>query len=164
NKCILLGAQGVPSNGVRGWVKTIQDQLKVPIYFFGDLDAYTLQNIYRTLRAGSAASLIRNKDFSAPDVRFLGVLPEDVDKFDLHSYEVKTKDAGEMRALKKAADVLKNDPFFQDKKNKKLAQVLKWLIKEKRRCEQQAFFMVDPKDPIMPEKIILEKIKKGSWI
>ncbi|MEC9283322.1 MAG: DNA topoisomerase VI [Bdellovibrionota bacterium] len=164
NKCILLGAQGVPSNGVRGWVKTIQDQLKVPIYFFGDLDAYTLQNIYRTLRAGSAASLIRNKDFSAPDVRFLGVLPEDVDKFDLHSYEVKTKDAGEMRALKKAADVLKNDPFFQDKKNKKLAQVLKWLIKERRRCEQQAFFMVDPKDPIMPEKIILEKIKKGSWI
>ena len=164
NKCILLGAQGVPSNGVRGWVKTIQDQLKLPIYFFGDLDAYTLQNIYRTLRAGSAASLIRNKDFSAPDVRFLGVLPEDVDKFDLHSYEVKTKDAGEMRALKKAADVLKNDPFFQDKKNKKLAQVLKWLIKEKRRCEQQAFFMVDPKDPIMPEKIILEKIKKGSWI
>jgi DNA topoisomerase-6 subunit A len=164
NKCILLGAQGVPSNGVRGWVKTIQEQINAPIYFFGDLDAYTLQNIYRTLRAGSAASLIRNKDFSAPEVRFLGVLPEDVKKYDLHSYEVKTKDAGEMRALKKAADVLKNDPFFQDKKNKKLANVLKWLIKEKRRCEQQAYFSVDPKDPIMPEKIILEKIKTGSWI
>lgn len=164
NKCILLGAQGVPSNGVRGWVKTIQEQLRVPIYFFGDLDAYTLQNIYRTLRAGSAASLIRNKDFSAPEVRFLGVLPEDVKKYDLHSYEVKSKDASEMRALKKAADALKNDPFFQDKKNKKLADVLRWLIKEKKRCEQQSFFMVDPTDPIMPEKIILEKIKKGSWI
>lgn len=164
NKCILLGAQGVPSNGVRGWVKTIQEQIDAPIYFFGDLDAYTLQNIYRTLRAGSAASLIRNKDFSAPAVRFLGVLPEDVSKYDLHSYEVKTKDAGEMRALKKAADVLKNDPFFQDKKNKKLANVLTWLIKEKKRCEQQALFSVDPKDPIMPEKIILEKIKRGSWI
>ncbi|MFK8139219.1 MAG: DNA topoisomerase VI [Bdellovibrionales bacterium] len=164
NKCILLGAQGVPSNGVRGWVRTIQDQLKVPIYFFGDLDAYTLQNIYRTLRAGSAASLIRNKDFSAPDVRFLGVLPEDVKKYDLHSYEVKSKDASELRSLKKAADALKNDPFFQDKKNKKLANVLNWLIKEKRRCEQQAFFMVDPTDPIMPEKIILDKIKTGSWI
>lgn len=164
NKCILLGAQGVPSNGVRGWVKTIQDQIDAPIYFFGDLDAYTLQNIYRTLRAGSAASLIRNKDFSAPAVKFLGVLPEDVAKYDLYSYEVKTKDASEMRALKKAADALKNDPFFQDKKNKKLAGVLKWLIKEKRRCEQQAFFSVDPKDPIMPEKIILEKIKKGIYI
>jgi DNA topoisomerase-6 subunit A len=60
NNCILMGAQGVPSNGVRGWCKLIQDQLEVPMYFFGDLDAYTLQNIYRTLKAGSAASLIRN--------------------------------------------------------------------------------------------------------
>lgn len=85
HKCILMGAQGVPSNGVRGWTKLIQDQLKIPIYFCGDLDAYTIQNIYRTLKAGSAASLIRNADFSAPDVKFLGVLPEDVKKYDLHS-------------------------------------------------------------------------------
>ena len=42
---IVVGAQGVPSNAVRGWLKRIQDQLKIPLYFFGDLDAYTLQNI-----------------------------------------------------------------------------------------------------------------------
>lgn len=164
NNCILLGAQGVPSNGVRGWCRLIQEELNVPMYFFGDLDAYTLQNIFRTLKAGSAASLIRNKDFSAPDVRFLGVLPEDVKKYDLHAYQVKENDAGEMRALKKAADALKNDPFFQDKKNKDLSRILNWLIKEKRRCEQQSFFMVDPKDPLKPEKIILEKIKSGSYV
>ena len=164
NNCIVVGAQGVPSNGVRGWCKTIQDQLKIPIYFFGDLDAYTLQNIYRTLKAGSAASLVRNSDFSAPEVRFLGILPEDVEKYDLHCYDVKEKDASEARALKKAKDVLKNDPFFQDKKNKKLANVLKWLIKNKKRCEQQALFSVDPKDPLRPEKIILDKIKRGSYI
>jgi DNA topoisomerase-6 subunit A len=164
NNCILMGAQGVPSNGVRGWCKLIQDQLKVPIYFFGDLDAYTLQNIFRTLKAGSAASLVRNSDFSAPEVRFLGVLPEDIKKYDLYYYDVKEKDASELRALKKAKDVLKNDPFFQDKKNKKLAQVLQFLIKNKIRCEQQALFSVDPKDPIMPEKIILKKIKEGSYI
>lgn len=164
NKCILMGAQGVPSNGVRGWCKLIQDQLKVPIYFFGDLDAYTLQNIYRTLKAGSAASLIRNKDFSAPDVKFLGVLPEDIKKYDLHYYDVKSNDASEQRALKKAKDVLANDPFFQDPKNKKLANILNFLIKNKIRCEQQAIFSVDPKDPIMPEKIILKKIKEKSWV
>lgn len=164
NNCIVVGAQGVPSNGVRGWVKSIQDQLKVPIYFFGDLDAYTLQNIYRTLKAGSAASLIRNSDFSAPDVRFLGVLPEDVKKYDLDCYDVREVDASEARALKKARDVLQNDPFFLAGKNKKLAKILHWLIKEKRRCEQQAIFAVDPKDPIMPERIILEKIKNGSYV
>ena len=57
HNCIIMGAQGVPSNGVRGWCKTIQDQIGVPMFFYGDLDAYTLQNIFRTLKAGSAASL-----------------------------------------------------------------------------------------------------------
>jgi DNA topoisomerase VI subunit A len=161
---ILMGAGGVPSNGVRGWCKLIQDQLKVPIYFFGDLDAYTIQNIYRTLKAGSASSLIRNSDYSAPDVRFLGVLPADIKKYDLNDYPVKENDAQEGRALKKAADALKNDPFFHDKRNKGLAEILKWLLVNKRRCEQQAFFTVDPKDPTMPEKIIVDKIKRGDFV
>lgn len=164
NNCIVVGAQGVPSNGVRGWVKAIQDQLKIPIYFFGDLDAYTLQNIFRTLKAGSAASLIRNSDFSAPDVRFLGVLPEDVEKYDLDCYDVKENDASEARSLKKARDVLQNDPFFLAPRNKKLVKILNWLTKEKKRCEQQALFAVNPKDPLMPEKIILEKIQSGSYV
>lgn len=164
HNCILIGSQGVPSNAVRGWSKRIQDQLKVPIYFFGDLDAYTLQNIYRTLKAGSAASLIRNKDYSAPDIRFLGVLPEDIKKYDLLDYPVKENDAQEARALKKARDALSNDPFFRDKRNKGLANILKWLIQNKRRCEQQSFFSVDPKDPTMPEKIIVDKIRKGQYV
>lgn len=161
---ILIGSQGVPSNAVRGWSKRIQDQLKIPLYFFGDLDAYTMQNIYRTLKAGSAASLIRNSDYSAPEVRFLGVLPEDIKKYDLNDYPVKENDPQEVRALKKAADALKNDPFFQDKRNKGLAQILKWLLTNKRRCEQQAFFTVDPRDPTMPEKIIVQKIKNGDYV
>ncbi len=164
NAAILMGAQGVPSNAVRGWCRLIQDQLKVPIYFFGDLDAYTMQNIFRTLKAGSAASLIRNSDFSAPEVRFLGVLPEDIKKYDLHDYPVKENDIQEVRALKKADDALKNDPFFRDKRNKDLSDILRWLVKIKRRCEQQSFFTVNPRDPIMPEKIIVEKIKKGVYV
>jgi DNA topoisomerase-6 subunit A len=162
--CILIGAQGVPSNAVRGWCKLIEDQLDVPMYFFGDLDAYTMQNIYRTLKAGSAASLIRNSDYSAPNVRFLGVLPEDIKKYDLLDYPVKENDAQEVRALKKAADALKNDPFFHDRRNKGVTQILKWLLEHKRRCEQQAYFTVDPRDPTMPEKIIIEKIKRGDYV
>lgn len=164
NNCILMGAQGVPSNGVRGWCKLIQEELKIPMYFWGDLDAYTLQNIFRTLKAGSAASLIRNADFSAPDVRFLGVLPEDVEKWDLHCYKVKESDPSEARSLKKAKDALQNDPFFQDKRNKKLADILRWLVKEKLRCEQQAYFSVNPRDPQMIEKILLEKIRSNSYV
>jgi DNA topoisomerase-6 subunit A len=164
HSCIVMGAGGVPSNAVRGWCKLIQDQLKVPLYFFGDLDAYTMQNIYRTLKAGSASSLIRNSDFSAPEVRFLGVLPEDIKKYDLNDYPVKENDAQEVRSLKKAQDALKNDPFFHDKRNKGLTSILKWLLENKRRCEQQAYFSVDPKDPTMTEKIIVDKIKRGNFV
>lgn len=164
HNCILVGAQGVPSNAVRGWLKRIQDQLQVPLYFFGDLDAYTMQNIYRTLKAGSAASLIRNSDYSAPEVRFLGVLPEDIAKYDLSDYPVRESDAQEVRALKKARDALENDPFFRDKRNKGVADILRWLLENKRRCEQQAFFTVNPRDPTMPEKIIVEKIKSGNFV
>ncbi|MEK6579731.1 MAG: DNA topoisomerase VI, partial [Bdellovibrionota bacterium] len=123
----------------------------------------TLQNIFRTLKAGSAASLIRNSDFSAPEVRFLGVLPEDIKKYDLNDYPVKENDAQEVRALKKAADALNNDPFFHDKRNKGLAHILKWLLVNKRRCEQQAYFSVD-RDPKICEKIIVEKIKRGNYV
>jgi DNA topoisomerase-6 subunit A len=161
---ILLGAQGVPSNAVRGWTKLIQDELDIPCYFFGDLDAYTMQNIFRTLKAGSAASLIRNSDFSAPEVRFLGVLPEDIKKYDLPDYGVKENDASESRALKKARDALANDPFFKDKKNKGVSDILKWLITHKRRCEQQSYFSVNPRDPLMPEKIIIDKIKNKNFV
>lgn len=163
NNSIIVGSQGVPSNAVRGWVKRIQEDLDIPIYFFGDLDAYTLQNIFRTLKAGSAASLIRNEDFSAPDVKFLGVLPSDIKKYGLIDYPVSEKDAQEYRALKKAKDALE-DPFFKDKKNKGLAEILKWLHTNKKRCEQQSIFGVNPKDPLTPEKIILEKIKKGDFV
>jgi DNA topoisomerase-6 subunit A len=161
---ILLGAQGVPSNAVRGWTKLIQDELDIPCYFFGDLDAYTMQNIFRTLKAGSAASLIRNSDFSAPEVRFLGVLPEDIKKYDLPDYGVKENDATESRQLKKARDALANDPFFKDKKNKGVSDILKWLISHKRRCEQQSYFSVNPRDPLMPEKIIIDKIKNKNFV
>ncbi len=164
NNCILMGAQGVPSNGVRGWCKLIEEELNVPMYFFGDLDAYTLQNIFRTLKAGSAASLIRNADFSAPQVRFLGLLPEDVKRYDLPFYKVRESDPVEARSLKKAKDALENDPFFLDKKNKGLAEILRFLMREKIRCEQQSLFSVDPNDPIKMEKIILEKIKKGWYV
>lgn len=164
HNCIVVGAQGVPSNAVRAWVKRIQDQLRVPLYFFGDLDAYTMQNIYRTLKAGSAASLIRNSDFCAPEVRFLGVLPDDIKKYDLSDYAVRENDIGEARALKKAKDALSNDPFFKDKRHKELRAILEWLVKNKRRCEQQAYISVDPRDPQVMEKILIEKIKKGDYI
>lgn len=163
NDVVLIALGGQPSMGTRGWIKKLQDQLNVPIYIFTDLDPYSL-NIARAIKAGSYNSLLRSKDFSAPEVRFLGILPEDIKKYGLHFYTVNDKDPVENRALKRAKDLLENDPFFRDKKNKKYRDVLDWLLKEKVRCEQQAIYQVYPDDITGPERIINEKIKKGSYI
>jgi len=91
-------------------------------------------------------------------------MPEDIAKYDLVDYAVRESDPAEARSLKKARDALENDPFFKDKKNKPLRQILEWLIKNKRRCEQQAYISVDPRDPQMMEKILVEKIKRGDYL
>jgi DNA topoisomerase-6 subunit A len=38
------------------------------------------------------------------------------------------------------------------------------LLVHKRRCEQQAYFTVDPRDPTMPEKTIVDEIKRGDYV
>lgn len=45
------------------------------------------------------------ESLSAPEVKFLGVSPEDVKKYDLFCYEVKEPDPAEARSQKKARDV-----------------------------------------------------------
>jgi len=55
-------------------------------------------------------------------------------------------------------------PFLRIKKNKGLTEILKWLYSNKKRCEQQSIFGVNPKDPLAPEKIILEKIKNRDFV
>lgn len=169
HNCVVIGAQGVPSNGVRRWCRILQDQLDVDLFFFGDLDAYTLGSIAKTLLCGSGSSLIRNADYCAPRVKYLGLLPEDVKRYDLSDYKVDVKDPVEYRAIKRAKDALSNDPFFKDKKNKKLRDILDYLVSSETRCEQQSLIggrivKDDKQSPLMMEKIIIDKIKKGYYI
>lgn len=165
NNVIIVALGGQPSMGTRGWLKKIQDQLKLPIYVFSDLDAYSI-TILRSTKAGAYNSLIRSKDFSAPDVKFLGVLPSDIKRYDLDFYKVNDKDPSESRALKRAEDLLKNDPFFKDKKNKKYRDILETLLREKYRVEQQSYIGYKPKDSKVNgmEYIIVDKIKRGDFI
>lgn len=166
NDAMIVALGGQPTLGTRGWLRKIQLQLKVPIFLFSDLDAYSM-TILRTCISGSFASLLKSKDYAAPDIKFLGVLPGDIKKYDLDFYNVNDKDPAENRALKRASDMLKTDPFFLDKKNKRFKNVVEWLLKEKVRCEQQAYLSNAKlsQSKISPmEVIIVEKIKNGDYI
>lgn len=166
---ILISTGGVPSMGCRAFIKKIQDQLKIPIFAYLDLDSWSVAGILRSTKSGAFNSLIRSEEFSAPDIKLLGVLPSDLKKYNLDHYQVNDKDPGENRALKRAEDALKNDPFFKDKRNKKYREIVEYLLSSKIRCEQQSYFggsinKSDPKDPYIAEKIIIDKIKNKDWV
>lgn len=167
NNAMIVALGGQPTMGTRGWLKKVQDQLgDIPIYAYLDYDSFSVQ-IFRTLLAGSYSGLIRSKDYSAQNIKLLGVLPTDIKKYDLNVYKVNDKDPKEARVLKKAQDMLKSDPFFLDKKNKKYREILEWLLKEKIRCEQQSYLSVAKlsKSKISPMEVILvEKIKNGDYL
>jgi DNA topoisomerase VI subunit A len=87
-------------------------------------------SIYRTLKVGSGNAAHINKFFCVPQASFLGVTPEDIQKYKLPTHPLKDVDK------KKIKDIIKNDPFVKQHKEWRLA--LEKMQKGGQRVEQQA--------------------------
>lgn len=130
--CILVAMGGVPTRACRRFIRMLSEQLKIPVYAFTDCDPYGFANIYRTLKVGSGNAAHINQFFCVPDVKYLGLTPQDIIDFDLGKATHPLADVD----VKRAFDALKNDPFFQSQKPWKAAIDL--LMKMQKRAEQQA--------------------------
>ncbi len=82
-QCILIEMGGVPTRATRRFIRRLIDATKMPVYCFVDCDPYGFANIYRTLKVGSGNAAHINQFFCAPDVRYLGVTPQDILDFGL---------------------------------------------------------------------------------
>jgi DNA topoisomerase VI subunit A len=148
--CILVAMGGVPTRACRRFIRMISEQLKIPVYAFTDCDPYGFANIYRTLKVGSGNAAHINQFFCVPNVRYLGLTPQDIIDFDLGKATHPLAD----QDVKRAFDALKNDPFFQGQKPWKAAIDL--LMKMQKRAEQQALslhglnFVIDE---YLPQKL-----------
>ena len=128
--CILVSMAGVPTRSTRRFVRRLAEQAKAPVYAFVDCDPYGIGNIYRTLKVGSGNAAHVNQFFCVPTASFLGVTPQDIIDYKLPTHPLKDVD------VKRAADALKNDPFFQDRPQWRAA--IESLLKMGVRAEQQA--------------------------
>jgi DNA topoisomerase-6 subunit A len=146
--CILVSMGGVPTRSCRRFVRLLSEQAKIPVYAFTDCDPYGFANIYRTLKVGSGNAAHINQFFCVPQVRYLGLTPQDIIDFDLGKATHPLADVD----VKRAFDALKNDPFFQSQKAWKDAIDL--LMKMQKRAEQQALslhglnFVIDDYLPV----------------
>jgi DNA topoisomerase VI subunit A len=133
--CVLVSMTGVPTRACRRFVRLLSEQQKIPVYAFTDCDPYAFANIYRTLKVGSGNAAHINQFFCVPQVRYLGLSPQDIIDFGLDKATHPLADVD----VKRAFDALKNDPFFQSQKPWKAA--IDMLMKMQKRAEQQALSM-----------------------
>ena len=129
--CILVSMGGVPTRSCRRFIRRLSEDLDIPVYGFVDGDPYGVGNIYRTLKVGSGNAAHINEYFCVPRARFLGVTPYDIEEYDLPTHPMQEQD------IKRAKDMLKNDPFF--KQHKRWIDAIEKFISLGQRVEQQAF-------------------------
>ncbi len=150
--CILVSMGGVPTRACRRFIRRLCDVKRIPVYAFVDGDPYGYGNIYRTLKVGSGNAAHINEYFCVPKARFLGVTPEDVVKYELPTHPLSDID------IKRAKDLIKNDPFFRH--HKPWQKAIHQMLKSGQRVEQQAFakhslnFVIDT---YLPEKLANKK-------
>lgn len=129
---ILISMGGVPTRACRRFVRRLSEKAKIPVYAFTDCDPYGIGNIYRTLKVGSGNAAHINQFFCVPQVKYLGLTPDDIEEYDLK----KATHPLEEQDKKRAHDALKNDPFFQA--YPEWQKALQKLLKMEVRAEQQA--------------------------
>jgi len=129
--CILVSMGGVPTRACRRFIRRLSEEKNLPVYAFVDGDPYGYGNIYRTLKVGSGNAAHINEFFCVPTARFLGVTPDDIEKYDLPTHPLSEVD------IKRAKDLIKNDPFFQ--RHKPWRRAIQKMLKMGQRVEQQAF-------------------------
>ncbi len=128
--CILVSMGGVPSRACRRFIRRLSDEKKIPVYVFTDGDPYGYFNIYRTLKVGSGNAAHLNEFFCVPQAQFIGVTPDDIDRYDLPTHPLKEVD------IKRAKDAVKNDPFIRH--HKPWQKAVEKILCKGVRVEQQA--------------------------
>ncbi len=103
--CILVTASGQPDMATRMFIKRMHQELRIPILGFLDADPYGL-DILRVYSIGSKALSFESVELAVPDIRWLGLLPSDIEEYKIpKSVLIKMTD----NDMKRADDLLKED-------------------------------------------------------
>ncbi|MHA1989914.1 MAG: hypothetical protein ACW981_07595 [Candidatus Hodarchaeales archaeon] len=82
--CIIITAKGQPDLATRAFVKRLRNELQIPILGFMDADPYGL-DILRVYSMGSKAMSLETSELAVTDIKWLGLLPSDLKKYDIPS-------------------------------------------------------------------------------
>lgn len=128
---ILITAKGYPDISTRLLVKKIDNLLShIPIYILVDADPFGIE-IMCTYKFGSFNKIFEAEDLAVPKVRYIGVMPSDLDNLNILVSEATPED------LKKTDDILQR-PYVRGR----LREELYWIKTRKKKAEIENLYQL----------------------
>jgi meiotic recombination protein SPO11 len=153
--CIIITAKGQPDVATRLFLKKLRAVLNIPILGLVDSDPYGLK-ILSVYMSGSKNMSYDSANLTTPDIKWLGVWPSDLDRYDipaqcrlpLTDYDVKT-----------GKELLEED-FI--KKNPDWYRELELMVQRREKAEIQALSTFGFQ--FLTEEYLPNKLRDGAWI
>ena len=152
--CIIMSSQGQTTRGIRRLLQRLNHELKLPIYVLADYDPWGFY-IYSVMKFGSISLAHMADVLAIPDVRFLGIISNDIEKYGLKKHFIKLNDKDTAR-LKQISQY----EWFKD--NKVWQREFKQMKQYGAKAEIQA--LSSRGITFVSEKYLPEKIKEKDWI
>jgi meiotic recombination protein SPO11 len=154
-RCIVLTAKGQPDVATRLFLRKLKFTLNIPVLGLVDSDPYGLK-ILSVYMSGSKAMSYDSASLTTPDIKWLGIRPSDLDRYNIPEQCRLPMNAAD---IKTGMELLKED-FVQQ--NKAWVKELELMIKTKQKAEIQSLSSFDFQ--YLTQVYLPQKIKDGDWI
>ena len=154
NNCILVTSQGQTTRGIRRLLQRLSEEKELPIYVLCDWDIYGAY-IYSVVKYGSIALAHASERLTIPNVKYIGVTGDDVNKYDLKRHIIKLTEQDTAR-IKQVSEY---DWF---KENKEWQRQFKLMKEMNGKVEIQALSAKGIS--FISEKYLPEKIKNKEFL
>lgn len=153
--CIVITAKGQPDVATRMFLHRLTAELHLPVFGLVDSDPYGLK-ILSVYMSGSKNMSYDSASLTTPDIKWLGLRPSDLDKYDLPDQcrlDMTEND------IKTGKELLKED-FIR--KDERWTRELEIMVKTKKKAEIQALSSFGFQ--YITEEYLPRKLREGDWL
>lgn len=153
--CVIMTGSGQPNVATRIFLRTMSNDLQLPVFAIMDSDPYGL-DILRVYGLGSKALSYESYELATPDIKWLGVRPSDLDKYNLPQ---------NCRLPMSKMDISRAKMMMEErfvKVRPEWIKELKIMVETKQKAEIQALASRGIK--FFTEEYLPTKIETGDWV
>jgi len=153
--CIVITAKGQPDVATRMFLSRLVRELGLPVLGLVDADPYGLK-ILSVYMSGSKNMSYDSASLTTPDIKWLGLRPSDLDKYDLPDQcrlDMTENDIKCGKEMMKEEFILKNEEWVKE---------LDIMVRTKKKAEIQALSSFGFQ--YITETYLPRKLKEGDWI